>query len=715
MGATIAYLYQTKGWRNFFILTKGSTIYQKTIANFTPGNPKYVLEGYHDLPNVALITGENYIRSEVATRLSGKQLAMGDYVNIFVFNIEKMFEGRENKFVFQQLREQLGGSMAELLAGLDDLVLLMDESHRYRATKSMAAITSLKPRLSLEFTATPVSKNIIYSYDLGTAISEAQRFLDGRSKVSGYIKIPVVLGRQDMQAEGEMFEDIQLQDGVARHRRKKAEIESYCINNDRPVFLPIVLISTKDIDHASKVKAKVEADSFFNGEYKGKVIVTHSNKGDLTEADIEGLLKLEDLDNNNEIVIHVAQLREGWDVKNVYTIIPLRASKSEILTEQTLGRGMRLPFGVQTGDEDLDTLEIAAHDHFAAIVSEASNNATRTGTPIITKNVTPAITAPKEVLHFNPIAGSPHYINVPLLEAVINATGGLQRFTIKPKYKFKDTAANLVAVVLGTNQERRIFNDIPVYEMNRDPLQYFLPLVFDRCSGVSASNPQDARLVPELVESYLSQVDTDPANLKRLVQLHSALMLSDMVEQLDAHITEDTTITLRPTPKNVQWRDWTSSVPQGYQPLRYDEAPSDVNKGEVFTGYQKTIYAEATFDSKQEKWLADILERDPVVRHWLRIPMGQLKISYGNDNYNPDLLADDGEMLYLLEVKAYNELDNETVQRKAAAALEWCKAASKATGRRWVYKLLSHADIPPTNGTFSGILSRAINERVLAG
>jgi len=38
-------------------------------------------------------------------------------------------------------------------------------------------------------------------------------------------------------------------------------------------------------------------------------------------------------------------LKEGWDVKNVYVIVSLRASVSEILTEQTLGRGLRLPFG----------------------------------------------------------------------------------------------------------------------------------------------------------------------------------------------------------------------------------------------------------------------------------------------------------------------------------------------------------------------------------
>ena len=48
-------------------------------------------------------------------------------------------------------------------------------------------------------------------------------------------------------------------------------------------------------------------------------------------------------------------LKEGWDVKNVYVIASMRASVSEVLTEQTLGRGMRLPFGEYTGESRCST------------------------------------------------------------------------------------------------------------------------------------------------------------------------------------------------------------------------------------------------------------------------------------------------------------------------------------------------------------------------
>ena len=66
-------------------------------------------------------------------------------------------------------------------------------------------------------------------------------------------------------------------------------------------------------------------------------------------------------------------LKEGWDVTNLYTIIPLRASASETLTEQTIGRGLRLPYGERTGVEDVDRLSIVSHDKYADIVNLAKD------------------------------------------------------------------------------------------------------------------------------------------------------------------------------------------------------------------------------------------------------------------------------------------------------------------------------------------------------
>ena len=76
-------------------------------------------------------------------------------------------------------------------------------------------------------------------------------------------------------------------------------------------------------------------------------------------------------DNPVEIVIHVDKLKEGWDVNNLYTIVPLRTAASKILREQMVGRGLRLPYGERTGDKEIDSVMLTAHDKFKDILAEA--------------------------------------------------------------------------------------------------------------------------------------------------------------------------------------------------------------------------------------------------------------------------------------------------------------------------------------------------------
>src|SRR5207244_12705757 len=76
---------------------------------------------------------------------------------INIFNISKInSEVRAGKSPrIKRLSEYIGESYFDYLAGLPDLVLIMDESHRYRASAGIRAINELKPVLGLELTATP--------------------------------------------------------------------------------------------------------------------------------------------------------------------------------------------------------------------------------------------------------------------------------------------------------------------------------------------------------------------------------------------------------------------------------------------------------------------------------------------------------------------------------------------------------------------------------
>lgn len=136
-----------------------------------------------------------------------------------------------------------------------------------------------------------------------------------------------------------------------------------------------MLVVAKDTNHASKLRALIDSDDFRGGRYVGKVIEVHTKiRGDEADETIEKLLSLENPDNVVEIVIHVNMLKEGWDVTNIYTIAPIRSSASEILTEQTIGRGLRLPYGERTGNKSVDRLMIVAHDNYAKIIEGAKKS-----------------------------------------------------------------------------------------------------------------------------------------------------------------------------------------------------------------------------------------------------------------------------------------------------------------------------------------------------
>ena len=171
----------------------------------------------------------------------------------------------------------------------------------------------------------------------------------------------------------EDLDRIKIEDGVRIHEETKVALDIYARDTKTQVVKPFVLIVAKDTDHSRTILEMIKSKSFFDGYYADKVIEVHSNqRGEEKDENIAQLLTLEDPDNKTEIVIHVNMLKEGWDVTNLYTIVPLRTAASVTLREQTIGRGLRLPFGKRVGISKVDTLTIVAHDKFQEIVDEAN-------------------------------------------------------------------------------------------------------------------------------------------------------------------------------------------------------------------------------------------------------------------------------------------------------------------------------------------------------
>lgn len=366
MGAFIAFLHLTGRSKNFFVLALNTTIYDKLVDDFSrQSSPKYVFRSIAEFAQgpPIIVTSDNW---KDGRGVRGSDLFGGEAV-INIFNIDRI---NRKDGTIRGFKETIGASYFDYLAELPDLVMLMDEAHRYRATAGFAAIADLGPRLGLELTATPKTvgakpmafRNVIYEYGLGDAMAD------------GFVKEPAVATRADFNAKqhsADELERIMLEDGIHYHEHVRTELELYARQTGRRRVHPFMLVVAQHTQHARDLRETIESDGFFNGAYRGRVIEVHSAlRGEESDEAAARLVALE-TSGDTDVVIHVNKLKEGWDVTNLYTIVPLRASASDILTEQTLGRGLRLPYGARTGEDAVDTLTVIAHDRFDDVIKRA--------------------------------------------------------------------------------------------------------------------------------------------------------------------------------------------------------------------------------------------------------------------------------------------------------------------------------------------------------
>lgn len=376
MGALIAYLHYQKGIKNFFVMAPNLTIYKKLKADLgDPSCANYVFRGLDKFVNPPrIIDGDNY---EEFRQLTTNEILQPIVINIF--NISKLnsesrtADGKPARI--KRLNEVLGESYFQYLQSLPDLCIFMDESHHYHADRSFDVINELRPILGVELTATPQIqngarkidfKNVVYEYSLAHALNDGL-----------YVKVPAVFTRKDFRPEEytpEQLDREKLNDGIRLHEETKSKLDVYARTYGKQLVKPFVLVVAKDTEHSRQIKEYLTSSDFFRGYYKDKVLeINSAQRGAEKDENIELLLSLEQPDNRIEIVIHVNMLKEGWDVTNLYTIIPLRASASETLTEQTIGRGLRLPYGQRTGEDEVDRLSIVSHDRYEAIVRLAND------------------------------------------------------------------------------------------------------------------------------------------------------------------------------------------------------------------------------------------------------------------------------------------------------------------------------------------------------
>lgn len=339
--------------RNFLILTPGRTIRDKTIRNFTPGDVKSITKSMRSDPVV--ITADNFDSPATA-----KAIADTSRTKVYIFTVQSLTEtteasGGRKTHLYQEF---LGASFYDWLSTLPDLVVLADEHHCCRGPAFSKTITNLNPELVVGVTATPDKNDenlVVYRYPLAQAIEDE------------YVKIPVLVARQDDRSD----DTTKLLDGVTLLKYKERVSDAWAAENGVKPVQPVMLVVAQSIDDAKAYRDILDSSGFDGGEWTNKTLLIHSKlTGDAKEEALAQLDAVEDLGSTVRIIVSIGMLKEGWDVKNVYVIASMRASVSEVLTEQTLGRGMRLPYGTYTGEQMLDTLEILAHEKYEALLKK---------------------------------------------------------------------------------------------------------------------------------------------------------------------------------------------------------------------------------------------------------------------------------------------------------------------------------------------------------
>lgn len=307
-----------------------------------------------------------------------------DTGNIFLTNIHRVYLGdvREPSLDDEDLRDYFlqpfgpkpvgkttdrNVDLGEVVREIEELAVFNDEAHHIHDPK-MAWFKSIQDihhrmlqkneRLSLQVdvTATPRHDNgaifvqTVSDYPLVEAIHQ------------NVVKHPVLpdaasrarLHEQKSAIFTEHYADY-LQLGIEEWRKSYAEHERM----GKKGVLFVMVDDTRNCDEVGAYLEKVCP------EFQGAVLVIHTkNNGEISEAasgkgkeELERLRKesnqIDSWESSCKAIVSVLMLKEGWDVRNVTTIVGLRAysSKSNILPEQTLGRGLRrMYFGTDVSE-----------------------------------------------------------------------------------------------------------------------------------------------------------------------------------------------------------------------------------------------------------------------------------------------------------------------------------------------------------------------------
>ena len=305
--------------------------------------------------------------------------------NIFLTNIHRVYpEGREASVDDENTMDYFLGDrvvdaktnnadLGNLIRDVDDVVILNDEAHHIRDNEWAKAIRDIhnhlvqkdsKLSLQIDVTATPkfdkgqIFPQTVCDYPLVEAIYQRivkHPVLPDYASQSKYVE-------KDSIKFVERYEDF-INIGVKEWQQ---QYKSYKEIGKKP----LLFIMVDDTSNCDEVAEYLEKNF---KELEGGVLAIHTKKdGRISEGNLDKLREaannLDKPESPYKAVVSVLVLKEGWDVKNVTTIVGLRAygGDDEILAEQTLGRGLRK---IQTGDRE-EIVSIIGTKNFISFIEK---------------------------------------------------------------------------------------------------------------------------------------------------------------------------------------------------------------------------------------------------------------------------------------------------------------------------------------------------------
>jgi type III restriction enzyme len=692
--------------RNFLLITPNIIVLDRLKTDFEglkifSQDPVIPVNGYE---------GRNWKDDfQVTVHLQDEVNIVRKVGNIFLTNIHRVYDSqnREASFEDEDTSEYFLGKKAVsktneqrtdlglIVREIDELMVLNDEAHHMH-DEEMAWFKSIQDihnkllqkdrylSLQIDVTATPKHKNgaifvqTVSDYPLVEAIYQ---------NVVKHPLVPDAASRGKLSEKksvkfSERYEDYL---NLGYLEWKKAQEEHSKLGKKAVLF-----VMTDDTKNCDEVAEFLEARY---QEFKDSVLVIHTkNNGEISESStgknkeqLEQLRKAANQidDNNYKVIVSVMMLKEGWDVRNVTTIVGLRAytSASNILPEQTLGRGLRPVYRNIDVPEYLSVVGTNAFMDFVESIKSEGVELEKTGMGQGTKPKTPIVL---EVDHDNANKDIEKLdIEIPILSPRIVreyknlseldvSTFLTTKLTLKQFSEEEKREILFKHVVKREGESEEDIHHKTVLDSTNtvdyhSVIGYFTQIIMRELRLVGGYDILYAK-VKEFIKNHLFDQTVNLEDMNVLRNLSELEATKTIIETFKKKINELTVL----DKGEAEIKDY----------IKISKCRPFIVKDQSFLIPRKSVFNKIIGDSGFELEFASFLENcDDIISYIKNYFAVHFKIDYKNangdiSNYYPDFIVKKSlTEIYIVETKGLEDLD---VPEKMHRLKQWIEDINKA-------------------------------------